>query len=206
MHPGAARRTFAERMTHVKSSEAQPGSRGRVESWPASAAAGLAFLSAATSLYWTVGGTFLLDTVGGAIEDVARERSAKALALGAVTTVMKVGAGLLALALVRRWRSRLGRRLLLIASWGASGVLMLWGAANVVVGALVLAGVVAPSGTVDERALRFHVFLWDPWFVIWGAALAVAAARFQSGGQRSSATTQPAYHHKGVNSKEVRTH
>ncbi|MEA2497122.1 MAG: hypothetical protein QOJ29_5033, partial [Thermoleophilaceae bacterium] len=38
---------------------------------PAPAAA-LAFASAAVSLYWTLGGTALLDTVGGAVEDLAR--------------------------------------------------------------------------------------------------------------------------------------
>jgi len=26
----------------------------------------------------------------------------------------------------------------------------------------------------DERALRWHVMLWDPWFFVWGLALAVA--------------------------------
>jgi hypothetical protein len=43
---------------------------------PAYAAAGLAFASAAVSLFWTLGGTLLLDTVRGAIEDLARDRSA----------------------------------------------------------------------------------------------------------------------------------
>jgi hypothetical protein len=33
---------------------------------PAYAAAGLAFASAAVSPFWTLGGTLLLDTVGGA--------------------------------------------------------------------------------------------------------------------------------------------
>jgi hypothetical protein len=42
---------------------------------PAYAAAALAFGSAAVSLYWTLGGTVLLDTVGGTFEDLARERS-----------------------------------------------------------------------------------------------------------------------------------
>ena len=41
---------------------------------PAYEAAVLAFDSALVSLYWTLGGTLSLDTVGGT-EDLARERS-----------------------------------------------------------------------------------------------------------------------------------
>jgi len=41
-------------------------------------AAGLAFASAAVTLYWTLGGTALLATVGGRFEDLARERSSGA--------------------------------------------------------------------------------------------------------------------------------
>jgi hypothetical protein len=91
-------------------------------------------VSAAVSLFWTLGGTFMLDTVGGSIERLARERSAAALAVGTVTTLMKVGVGVLALALVQPWGVRVRRRLLLIASWGASGILLLWGGANVLLG------------------------------------------------------------------------
>jgi hypothetical protein len=40
---------------------------------PAYAAAVLAFGSAAVSLYWTLGGTVLLDTVGGTFEHLARK-------------------------------------------------------------------------------------------------------------------------------------
>jgi hypothetical protein len=35
----------------------------------------LALGSAAWSAYWTAGGTALLSTVGGAVEDLARERT-----------------------------------------------------------------------------------------------------------------------------------
>jgi hypothetical protein len=40
--------------------------------------------------------------------------------------------------------------------------------------ALALAGVVG-SEPSDEYALRWHVFFWDPWFLVWGVALALAA-------------------------------
>jgi hypothetical protein len=147
--------------------------------WLAYAAAALAFASAAVSLFWTLGGTLLLDTVGGGIEDLARERSAGAIALGLAAVALKVAAGLAALALVRPWAARLGRRLLLALNGAAAAILVLWGGANVLVGALVLAGLVTPSSAPDERALRWHVFVWDLWFLVWGLALAVAVARLR---------------------------
>ena len=67
------------------------------------AAAVLAFASAAVSAYWTLGGTVLLDTVGGTIERLARERSAPAILLGIVVVLVKVAGGLLALAMVQPW-------------------------------------------------------------------------------------------------------
>jgi hypothetical protein len=46
------------------------------------------------------------------------------------------------------------------------------------VGALVLAGVIDPAGPVDRTALRWHVLVWDLWFLVWGLLLGVAAWRF----------------------------
>src|SRR3954447_24869934 len=83
----------------------------RSRRWPAWAAAVLALALALVSLYWTAGGTALLDTVGGAIEDLARERSPGSLALGGGTVLVKAIAGALALALaVARPPPSAGRR------------------------------------------------------------------------------------------------
>jgi hypothetical protein len=144
--------------------------------WAARLAAGLAFASAAVSLYWAVGGTLLLDTVGGAIEDLARDRSLWAVAVGTATVLLKVAAGILALALVHVPGGGRRQRFLLLANGVASAILCVWGAANVVVGALVLGGVITSSADVDRHALRWHVLVWDMWFLVWGLALAVAVA------------------------------
>jgi hypothetical protein len=134
----------------------------------------LAFASAAISLYWTLGGTLLLDTVGGSIERLARTRSLEALLLGSAATAAKVAAGVLSIALLRphagRLRTRLVTGLNLIVSVGLIG----WGAANVAAGALVLGGVLTPNSHPDERALRWHVFVWDLWFLFWGVMLGLA--------------------------------
>ena len=148
-------------------------------SGPAYVAAGLAFASAALSLYWTLGGTLLLDTVGGAIEDLARDRSAAAIAVGIGVTILKAAAGALAVALARPAGAARPARLLLGANALASVVLILWGGINVVVGGLVLGDLIVPADDVDEHALRWHVFVWDLWFLVWGLFLGLAAARFR---------------------------
>jgi hypothetical protein len=142
-------------------------------SWRAAAyvAAGLAFLSAATTGYWLLGGTALLDTLGGSLERLARERSSGAVALGAAVVVIKSVAGVLALLLLsplrRGWRMIAGLDIIAVAA------LCLWGAANVLVGALVLSGAMERAH-VDRHALRWHVFFWDAWFLVWGVALLIA--------------------------------
>ncbi len=132
-------------------------------------AALLAFASAAVTLYWTLGGAALLDTVGGPLEELARERSLAAHLLGSAVVLAKIAAGLLALALARRPHH------LVVALGTVGGVgLALYGGVLVAVGGLVLLGAIDPSGPVDERALRWHVLVWDLWFLLWGIALALA--------------------------------
>jgi hypothetical protein len=87
--------------------------------------------------------------------------------LGIGAGVLKVAGGVLALALVRPWGRRVPRRLLAGVAWAASVVLTLYGGLLVAVGALVLAGVIGPAGPVDRTALRWHVLLWDLWFLVW---------------------------------------
>jgi glucan phosphoethanolaminetransferase (alkaline phosphatase superfamily) len=159
------------------------------EAWPAYTAAILALASAAVSLYWTLGGTALLDALGGTFERLAGDRSAAALALGIVVVLVKVAGALLALALVRPWGPRIGRRLLAVPAAAASLVLVVYGGAEVLVGGSVLANVITPSGPVDEHALRWHVFFWDLWFLVWGVALGIAAWRYYRERRSSSRST-----------------
>jgi hypothetical protein len=59
-----------------------------------------------------------------------------------------------------------------------SVVLVLYGGVLVLIGGLVLANVINPSQPVDEHALRWHVFVWDLWFLVWGVALGLATWRY----------------------------
>jgi Protein of unknown function (DUF3995) len=154
-----------------------PSSSSLKRAWPAYAAAVLAFGSAALSMYWTLGGTRLLDTVGGSLEELARERSSAALALGIFVVLVKVFGGVLALALVRPWGARIGQRLLVVLGAAASALVVLYGGVYVLVGGLVLSGVITPAEPVERHGLRWHVFVWDLWFLLWGLALATATWR-----------------------------
>src|SRR6266516_4103701 len=86
----------------------------------------------------------------------------------------KAAGGLLALALVRPWGRVVPRGWLLAGSAGASVLLVVYGGLNVLAGALVLLDVIHPGGRVDRTALRWHVGVWDLWFLVWGILLALA--------------------------------
>jgi hypothetical protein len=142
---------------------------------PAYGAAALAGAYAVVSAYWTFGGTALLDTVGGSLERVGRSGGTAGVVLGITTVVLKLAGALLALALVQRWGQRFPPRLLRGTALVAGAVLTLYGAAQVALGAVALTGVLGPPA--DPTALRWHVLLWDPWFLLWGLLLLVAARR-----------------------------
>jgi Protein of unknown function (DUF3995) len=133
----------------------------------------LAWLYALVSAYWTAGGTRLLSTVGGQVEELARRGGTAALGVGVLTVLLKVAGGVLGLALVRPWGRRLPRRPLRVVALAAGGLLTLYGGANVLLGGLGLLGV---FGTPDDPgALRWHVGVWDLWFLLWGLLLLAAA-------------------------------
>ena len=155
------------------------------------AAAVVAFAYALMSLYWAVGGHALVSTIGGYVEQFARRGGALPVLIALAAALAKVAAGLLALALVRPWGRVIPRGWLLSGSAGASALLVAYGGLTVLLGALVLSGVIHPAGGVDRTALRWHVGVWDLWFLVWGILLALAtvghwrrtATRARRGGQ-----------------------
>ena len=70
---------------------------------------------------------------------------------------------------------RRGWRMVAVLNTVAAAFLCLWGTANVLVDALVLSGA-THHVTVDRHALRWHVFVWDAWLLVWGVALVLAVA------------------------------
>jgi hypothetical protein len=139
------------------------------------AAAIVAFGYALVGLYWAFGGRGLISTVGGYVEQFARRGGALPVLLALAATLAKVAGGLLALALVRPWGVRVVPRWWMLAVAAAvSALLVVYGGLNVLLGALVLSGAIHPAGAVDRAALRWHVGVWDLWFLVWGILLALA--------------------------------
>lgn len=136
------------------------------------AAAGCAFAFAAVSFYWGSGGTLGLATVGREAVELSRSGDFRIyLALWFVGLV-KVAGGLLALALVQPWGvRRFPRWMLLAAGWAGTVLLFLYGMLNMAVQLLVLGGMIEVPANMDWRGFYGHLYLWEPWFVIWGLLL-----------------------------------
>jgi len=142
------------------------------------AAAIAAFAYALVDLYWALGGRALLSTVGGYVEQFARRGGALPVLVALAATAAKVAGGLIALALVRPWGRVVPRGWLMAGSAGASVLLVGYGGVYVLLEALVLSGVIHPEGSMDRTALRWHVALWDLWFLVWGILLALATVGY----------------------------
>jgi Protein of unknown function (DUF3995) len=130
-------------------------------------------LFAAISAYWAVGGTWLLDTVGGAIEREGRSGNGVLVAGLVVVVLLKVVAAVLGVAALRPSHGLFGR-LVRLAAWVGAVIMTVYGAVLTTVGLLVQTDVIHASAAADHRALRWHAYLWDPWFAVWGVLLAVA--------------------------------
>jgi hypothetical protein len=155
-----------------------PSGRATAATVTAYAAAAAAFAYALVSAYWALGGHALISTVGGYVTQLAHQGEAAAVLLALGAAAAKAVGGLLALALVRPWGRVIPRGWLRAGSAGASALLVVYGGLNVLLGALVLSGVVHPAGSVDRTALRWHVGVWDLWFLVWGILLALATAGY----------------------------
>lgn len=121
------------------------------------------------SLYWALGGSWLLDTVGPeAVRLSAEYPLLTGLGLGLVAAAKTAAAVVPAtMANGRLRREKLWRGL----SWAGALLLVLYGGANTVVGNAVLAGLVSPDDGYDRPAMEGHSWLWDPLFLLWGLAL-----------------------------------
>lgn len=143
------------------------------------AAAVTALSFAGVSLYWAAGGTAGLDTLGGSIERDAFSRQPGLVLLLWLAVLFKVAGGALALALVQAWGRRFPRRVLLAAAWGGAGMLTLYGATQTGLVTLMWSGAYDnPSQDFSSSELRWRMLLWEPWFLVWGLLLGLAAWQY----------------------------
>ncbi|MGO1950134.1 MAG: DUF3995 domain-containing protein [Mycobacteriaceae bacterium] len=123
------------------------------------------------SVYWGLGGEFLVGTLGSDLVELWEENAVLLLPVG----LLKIVAALLPMVLVTAWFPTWPwwlRRLLRTVSWLGAVSLVVWGGVNTVVGNLVLSGVIEPGDGYDRDGMMGHAWYWDPMFLIWGAALA----------------------------------
>jgi hypothetical protein len=144
----------------------------------ATVAAGLALLVgvgyAAISAYWAVGGSGLLDTVGGVFERAGRSGGTSIAVVLWVVVAVKLVAAMLPLLVVSRLLARGWRRALGLLAWVEAAILTGYGLVLTGGGLLVQAGVIRSSLGADHRALAWHAYLWDPWFLVWGLLVGAA--------------------------------
>lgn len=120
-----------------------------------------------------------MDTVGGAFQRAGRTGSVGLVAVVWLTVLLKLLAAILGLVIVlgRPPLAAAQRRLVRRMAWAAAVILIVYGGVLSITGWLVQLGIVSPAANADHRALRWHAFLWDPWFLAWGLLLAIGLAR-----------------------------
>jgi hypothetical protein len=160
--------------------------------WPAYAASAWAFSFAAVSFYWAAGGTIGLATLGSTLHALALARDSIAIAVGGWGAgVAKLIGGLLPLALLRSTEHpRLHRVLRVVTGAGGLGM-ALYGGASLVQHALMLAGVVTLPAGLGLFGARWHLLLWDPWWLLGGLLFMLVAWWSASWGGGDADTFHP---------------
>ncbi|RKN81955.1 DUF3995 domain-containing protein [Paenibacillus ginsengarvi] len=134
------------------------------------------FTFAAKSFYWAAGGTAGTATIGDTITELSQSAWFSLVLWG--TGISKALVGLLALALVQPWGSKVPRWMLLVAAWGTGILFTLYAGANLVVRGLMKAGIMSTPESMHSEAARWHLLLWDPWWLLGGFLFIRAAWTF----------------------------
>lgn len=158
----------------------------RPRRWPALAAAAWAFTFAAMSVYWAAGGTLGGATIGGPLADAAERREPAMVAVLWITAALKALAGVFALALVRPWGRRLPRRVLRVLAWTGGVGLLLYSLALLVQHGLMEAGAIERARSLDASELRWHLWFWDPFWLLGGILFTMAAYDFGRSEERDA--------------------
>jgi hypothetical protein len=139
----------------------------------ASAACACGLVYVAISLYWALGGSWLLATVGtslaGTSSAAVKFAVWAAVALKAIAAFLPLAAIGAPRSPPRGWEQWLRR-----VTWIEALILTAYGLVLTATGLLVQSGVIAPPANADHRALRWHAYLWDPWFLVWGFLVTTA--------------------------------
>ena len=138
-----------------------------------------AYLFAAINLYWGIGGTFAIETLGDGIAALAGVQDKELLLVNWISVAGKFALGVLALSSLLSLRGK-ASSLLQVALWVAGVLLALYGTGNFIQHALMLTGSVPVArllGSLD--AVRWHMFLWDPLWLIGGVLFLLLANNYR---------------------------
>lgn len=127
-------------------------------------------IHAGFSLYWAVGGTWLLWSLGSGLLETFKGREWVLIPVGVIKLVAAASPLVLS-----RWDWP-ARQLTRTACWLGAVVLILWGGLNTVIGNLVLTGIIQPESGYDRPGMVGHAWLWEPLFLAWGIALVIGLA------------------------------
>jgi hypothetical protein len=135
-----------------------------------------AILFALNSFYWGMGGRLGVGTLGTGLEDLALAGDPEIIAIVWMTGLLKLIAALFPLALVRRWSGLIPRRLLLLGTWGAGLLFLIYGIINLIQHGLMAAGINPVAHMIGTmRAVYWHLFFWDPIWLIGGILFTLTA-------------------------------
>ena len=157
--------------------------RGRLPAL-AGLAVGLAY--AAISVYWAVGGRWLLNTVGISLSQPGQAGHLAGLLAVWEAAAVKAVAAVLPLLAIGVWPRTANGGLLRLArvlTWIEAAILVGYGLVLTASGLLVQAGVIKAAAHADRLAMKWHAYLWDPWFLIWGIFVFLALWQSRPGSQ-----------------------
>ncbi len=146
--------------------------------WAGYGASAWSFIFAALSIYWAAGGTGLSGTIGKDLESLALAGDPVFLAILWISGLAKIFIGILALALVQAWGHRLPRWILLTGGWATGLLITLYALANFVEHGLMQSGVMTVPEGLGVIALRWHLLLWDPWWLVGGVLFTLASWQY----------------------------
>jgi hypothetical protein len=169
--PAPAPKEAARALEGSSRDQAAPDVRHQLGLLAAATALVVGLAYAAISAYWAVGGTWLLATVSSSLV-TAHQSATVAMAVWAAVVLKAIGALLpLYVCLPAPPPKRYGRLRLL--AWAEGAVLTLYGFAFTLADLLVQVGIIHRGRTADQRALVWHAYLWDPWFLVWGLLVVI---------------------------------
>jgi Protein of unknown function (DUF3995) len=144
----------------------------RLGGWAARAALVVALAYAAISAYWALGGTWLLTTVGASL--TTNHRSIMLTSVVWAAVALKAAGALVPLLACLPPRRSTWHPVLRVCAWAEGALIALYGFVFTSVELMAEVGMIHPGKTTDRRALAWHAYLWDPWFLIWGLLVITA--------------------------------